>query len=259
MTSENRDLRLQNLPWRGWAPCARAVRTLLALASLLPVLGACGGGSTSETSGPPATSASAAQAWLSGVVLAPGDVGAGYTQDVARVQTNEESAKARPDTDDARQQYAEWGQVLAYNVQFAASSSDDLVFTGTAARVMNTATLYQTADGASAALAFAGQLAPQVVANFLVNDGAGTKISDTQVVKAADFPAKGDESFAWRVSGKAVFADGFTSIFVADAMFVRVGRVTGNVTAVALGQAPDRTRLAALVDTFIARVEAAGP
>ena len=204
-------------------------------------------------------SASAAQGLLARMVLAPGDIGAGYVQDVARAQTNEESAKARPDTENARTQYADWGQVLAYNVQFAAPSSADLVYTGTAARVMNTATLYRSADGASAALAFAGGLAPQVVANFLVNDGAGTKISDTQVVEIADFPSKGDESFAWRVSGKAVFPDGFTSIFVADAVFVRVGRVTGNVTAVALGQALDRASLAALVDTFVARVKAVGP
>jgi hypothetical protein len=76
-------------------------------------------------------------------------------------------------------------------------------------------------------------------------------------VKDIDFPAKGDESFAWRLSGKAVFADGFTINFVADAVYVRVGRVTGNVTAVALGQAPDRAALVALIDKFIARVKAA--
>jgi hypothetical protein len=231
------------------------VRGALVLIAAALTLGACGGGSTSG----PATTSAAAEALLSRVVLRAGDIGDGYTQDAARAQTNEDSAKARADTEEARRQYADWGQVLAYNVQFAAASTADLVFTGTPARVMNTATLYRTADGASAALAFAGGLAPQVVADFLVNDGEGTKISGTQVVKSADFPAKGDESFAWRLSGKAVFADGFTSTFIADAVFVRAGLVTGNVTAVALGEAPDRARLAGLVDAFVARVQAAAP
>lgn len=225
------------------------------LAWALPALVACGGGSTSATSQPGAADA---EAWLARVVLAPGDAGPGYTADVARTLTNEESAKARPDTDSARRQYADWGQVLAYNVQFAAPASADLVFTGAAARVMNTATLYRDADGASAALASVGQLAPDVVANVLVNDGAGTKISETQVIKIADFPEKGDESFAWRLSGKAEFADGFTVNFVADAVYVRVGRVMGNVTAVGLGEPPERGRLTELVDTFVSRVRAAG-
>ncbi len=230
----------------------------LVVACALPALAACGGGPTPATSSVPSMSASDAEAWLARVVLAPGDAGPGYTADVARSITNEDAAKARPDTDSARQQYADWGQVLAYNVQFGAPVSADLVFTGTAARVMNTATLYRDADGASAALASVGGLAPQVVANFLVNDGAGTKISETQVVKLTDFPPKGDESFAWRLSGKAVFADGFTVNFVADAVYVRIGRVMGNVTAVALGEPPERTRLTQLVDTFVSRAQAAG-
>jgi hypothetical protein len=227
----------------------------LVLACALPAMAACGGGSTSATAQP---GASDAEAWLARVVLAPADAGPGYTADVARTLTNEESAKARPDTDSARRQYADWGQILAYNVQLAAPASADLVFTGAAARVMNTATLYRDADGASAALASVGDLAPDVVANFLVNDGDGTKISETQVIKIADFPAKGDESFAWRLSGKAVFADGFTVNFVADAVYVRIGRVMGNVTAVALGEPPERGRLTELVDTFVSRVRAAG-
>ena len=227
----------------------------LILACALPVLAACGGGSTSATSQP---AASDAEAWLARVVLAPGDIGPGYTTDIARSITNEEAAKARPDTDSARRQYADWGQILAYNVQFATPASAELVFTGTAARVMNTATLFRDANGAASALASVGELAPDVVANFLVNDSVGTKISETQVIDIADIGAKGDESFAWRLSGKAVFADGFTVNFVADSVYVRVGRVTGNVTAVALGEPPERARLVEMVDTFVSRVRAAG-
>jgi len=229
------------------------------LVLLSPALVACGGGGSSTAAGvAPTISAGTAEARLATLVLDPGDVGGGYRQDAARAQTNEEAAKARPDTETARQQYADWGQVLAYNVQYAAPPTADLVFNGATARLMNTATLYQTADGASAALAYVHGLSPSVVANFLVNDGVGTKISDTQVVKDIEFAAEGDESFAWRVSGKATFSDGFTINFVADAVFVRAGRVTGNVTAVALGQPPDRAALTALVDKFIARVKAAG-
>jgi hypothetical protein len=227
----------------------------LILACALPVIAACGNGSSSAAG--PSITASEAEAWLARVVLAPGDAGPGYTAAVARTVTNDEAAKARPDTDSARRQYEDWGQILAYNVQFAAPQSAELVFTGKAARVMNTATLYRDADGASAALASVRQLAPDVVANFLVNDGAGTKISETQMITIHDFPAKGDESFAWRLSGKAVMADGFTVNFVADTVYVQVGRVMGNVTAVALGEPPERGRLTELVDTFVSRVRAA--
>ncbi len=239
-------------------PVNLARPALAPLLLLLPALAACGGGSASTgTPAPPAISAASAEARLAALVLDTSDLAPGYTQDVARPRTNDEAANARPDTENARTQYADWGQVLAFNVQYGPPKTAGLVYSGVAARIMNTATLYQSADGASAALAYERGLSPSVVANFLVNDGAGTKISDTQAVKDIDFPAKGDESFAWRVSGKATFADGFTVNFVADAVYVRVGRVTGNVTAVALGQAPDRAALVALVNKFIARVKAA--
>jgi hypothetical protein len=122
---------------------------------------------------------------------------------------------------------------------------------------MNTASLFQTPEGASAALAFISDLAAPTVANFLVNDAEGTKISDTQVVKDISFPAKGDESFGWRLTGKATFTNGFTVTFVADTVWVRAGRVNGNVTAVAFGQAPNREDLVRLVDQFVGRAETA--
>ena len=190
-------------------------------------------------------------------MLQPADLGAGFTQASARVGTNDEAAKARPDTEKARQQYADWGQVLQYNVQYAAVSSADLVFNAKIARVMNTATYYQSPDGARAALAYTRDLPASTVANFLISESSGTMITDTQVVKDIAFPSKGDDSFAWRLTGKAVFENGFTVAFVADSVFVRIGRITGNVTAVALGQAPDRAAVTALVDAYIAHARTA--
>ena len=198
-----------------------------------------------------------AQATLKDLALTAEDIGHGFTQDVARVQTNDDEASARADTAAARQQYAEWGQVLAYNVQFAAPQDAALTYTGAPARIMHTTTLYDTADGAGAALAFTRTLSPSVLANVLVNDAAGTRISDTQVVKDIEFPAKGDESFAWRATGKATFPNGRVATVVADAVFVREGNVTATVTAVALGERPDRAQLVALVDRFVARAQAA--
>ncbi len=195
---------------------------------------------------------------LKAMVLRTTDIGPDYTQEVARLQTNEDAAKARPDTEQARQQYREWDQVLAYNVQFGAPPTADLVFSDKTARVLNTATLYNTPVGAASALAFVRGLSPGVVANFLINDSSGTRISDTQVVKDIVFPAKGDGSFSWRISGKATFENGFTVNFVADSVFVRVGRVTGNVTTVALGQSPNPQELNSLVDKFVERVRANG-
>lgn len=213
---------------------------------------ACGGSSS------PTTSVPDAQALLQRVVLQAADIGPGVTQERAAAQTDDELATARPDSENARAQYAAWGQMLEYNVQYSAPIDSDLVFNGKIARVMNTATLFASADGAAAALAYTRGLSASTVANFLVNDGAGAKITGTQVVKDIVFPAKGDESFVWRLTGKATFADGLTVTFVADAVFVRTGRVNGNVTAVAFGQAPKRDEVAALVDKFVERAKANG-
>ena len=223
-----------------------------------PIAMACGSGASSgartETAG---ISFSVAEGRLKQIALQPAEAGAEFTQDQALIQTNDELAKARPDTEKARQQYADWGQVLQYNVQYSAPVAPDLVFSGKIARVMNTASLFQTPEGASAALAFIRDLAAPTVANFLVNDAEGTKISDTQVVKDISFPAKGDESFGWRLTGKATSTNGFTVTFVADTVFVRAGRVNGNVTAVAFGQAPKRGEVIGLVDQFVGREKAA--
>ena len=153
--------------------------------------------------------------------------------------------------------FCHWQQVLQYNVQYAAPARADLVFNAKIARVMNTATYYQTPDGAVAALSYTRDLAANTVANVLVSESSGTKITDTQVVKDIAFPSKGDDSYAWRITGKATFDNGFTVTFVADSVFVRAGRIDGNVTAVALGQAPQRAALTALVDTFVARARSA--
>ncbi len=238
--------------------CAPLWIALLALfAAMTLLLAGCGGndGTASGANAPARVSEADAEARLQVVVLGLGDVGVGFTQDAARRQTNDEAARARPDTDNARQQYAEWGQVLGYNVQYAAPPTADLVFNAKIARVMNTATYYQTPEGAAAALAYTRGLGANTVANVLVSESSATKITDTQVVKDIAFPSKGDDSYAWRISGKATFYNGFTVTFVADSVFVRAGRIDGNVTAVALGEAPQRAALTALVDTFVARAQ----
>ena len=239
--------------------CRSRVAWVTAACFAVVLLAACGGngGAASGTTVSAQISDADAEARLQAVVLQIADVGADFTQDAARVQTNEDAAKARPDTDKARQQYADWQQVLQYNVQYAAPASADIVFNAKIARLMNTATYYQTPDGAAAALSYARDLAANTVANVLVSESSGTKITDTQVVKDIAFPSKGDDSYAWRITGKATFDNGFTVTFVADSVFVRAGRIDGNVTAVALGQAPQRAALTALVDTFVARARSA--
>ena len=187
------------------------------------------------------------------MVLSASDIGEGYGQDVARFVSDEDAANARPDSDVARRQYAQWGQVLAYNVQYAAPDASAAVFSGDVARVMNTATMFNKADGAAAAFEYVRSLPDSVVANFLVNDAAGTRIRDVQATKDIEFPAKGDDSFAWRLSGKATFVSGVTVTLVADSVFVRTGGVMGNVTTVAVGNAPQRQQLEELVDMFVSR------
>ena len=233
---------------------AHNVRFLaIALILICAIATACTSSSNNNTT---QISPAAAETQLKQIVLQPADAGADFTQDQATAQTNADLAKARPDTDGARSQYADWRQVLQYNVQYSAPVAPDLVFSGKVARVTNTATLFAAPDGATTALAYTRDLAAATVANFLVNEAGGTKITDTQVVKDIEFPAKGDESFAWRITGKATFPDGFTVTFVAEAIFVRAGRVNGNVTAFAFGQAPKRDDVIALVDKFVERAEA---
>ncbi|HZP58368.1 MAG TPA: hypothetical protein VFC53_12570 [Dehalococcoidia bacterium] len=224
---------------------ALALAALAAAVALLSV--ACGGSGE--------LSQARAEEKLRAAVVPPEDAGPDFTQDLARVQTNDESARARPDTEQARKQYEEWRQVLAYRVQYSAPATPDLVFSGRTAQIMNTATIFETPDGAAASMAYVRALPESTVADFLINEGGGTKISDTQVVKDVDFPQEGDESFAWRSSGKATFADGFTVNFVADTVFVRAGRITGAITTVALGQPPDRAELETLVGRFVARAQ----
>ena len=221
-----------------------------AVLASLPAAPACGGGVSR-------LSEKQAEHRLKQMALTASDIGDGYAQDVARLVSDEDAANARPDSDVARRQYAEWGQVLAYNVQYAASTGSGNVFSGETARVMNTATIFNERVGADDAFAYVRSLPESVVANFLVNDAAGTQISHVQATKEIEFAAKGDDSFAWRLSGKATFASGDTVTFVADSVFVRAGRVMGNVTSVALGNAPERRQLEQLVDTFVARVASA--
>ena len=229
---------------------------LAAAALALTLLGACNSGSNAAQ--PTATlTPKQAEHQLKQAVLQPDDLPAGFKLDVERALSNEVAAQARPDTDQAIRQYTTWGQVLLYNVQYSAPPAPTLVFNAQTARVTNSATLFASPEGATAALDYTRNLAPDTVANFLVNEGAGTKITDTQVVKDLAFPAKGDETFAWRISGKATFANGFAVNFVADAVFMRVGRIDGAVMTTALGAAPERDQLETFVDRFVQRARSA--
>jgi len=229
--------------------------TFLTITAICLLAAACTSSSNNNSA---SISPAAAESQLKQIVLQAADASTDFAQDQAIVQTNDDLAKARPNTEAARRQYADWGQVLQYNVQYSVPVAPDLVFSGKIARIMNTATLFVSQDGATAALGYTRGLPAPTVANFLVNDAGGTNISDTQIVKDIAFPAKGDESFAWRITGKATFPDGFTVVFVAEAVFVRAGRVNGNVTAVAFGQAPKRDDVIALVDKFVERARAPG-
>lgn len=238
---------------RGWARCGTSIVALCA-ATVFAV--ACDNGNRNATTGVaapdrPSISAGQAEARLRGVALTADDVGAGYAQDLARVQTNAQAARARPDTQTALRQFDAWGQVLSFNVQYRAPSIREIIYTPQFARVMQTATLFQDADGAATALLYVRALSPELLGDLLTNEGAGTQITDATVTKDIAFPAKGDESFAWRVGGKASFGDRLTINFIADTVFVRVGNLNAALTVVALGRAPGRDELVRIVDRVV--------
>ena len=233
---------------------------VLALTFALLAGAACSGGGDDAPPTPtprPQLTEAEARPLLQAMILQPADIGSDYTGS-GSFQTNEDAAAARPDADNARQQIRDWQQVLTYRVQYNAPANADLLFNAKTAQVMNTATLYNSSDGASQSLAFLQSLTEDAVAQFLSAGGGDTKLTETKVKKDVEFPAKGDESFLWRVSGKATLASGLTVNYVADAVFVRFGRVTGNVTTIALGQPPDHTELEKLVDLFLSRTQAGG-
>jgi len=204
----------------------------------------------------PSISVADAEGLLTRIVLRPEDAGEGYREGAARVQTNADLAQARADTAFATRQYDAWGQVLSYAVQINATGAQRLVNTGRITRVSNTATVFQDAGGASTQLIYVRAQSEERLANAVTNDGPGTRIADAQVTKDLAFPAKGDESFAWRISGKATFENGVTLTFIADTVFVRAGNVTASITAVALGSPPERAELERLVDRFIEKARA---
>jgi hypothetical protein len=230
----------------------RLITTLL-IAATVAFAFACGGGD----GGPKKLSESDAATLARAVAIQASDLGADYNRDAEQTQTNEQAATARPDTDNAREQYKDWQRVLAYNVQYAAPPTSDLLFNNKTARAMNTIEVFNSEDGASKALEFLRTLPEAIVEDMLeAGSGSGTTLSETKVEKGLDFVPKGDESFAWRVTGKATLPGDFVIRYVADVVFVREGRVNANVTTVAVGQPPMRDELEGLVDLFIQRVQA---
>lgn len=237
-------------------------RTLAAAPLLLAaLLAACGGGgdrAPATATTVPTPDAAAAQRTLAAMMLAKSDIGDDYAEAVGRASTNDEAAAARPDREQAAAQFRAWGRVLGYETEFNAPPSADLLFNNKTARVMNSATLFTSPEGASSSLAFIRDLPPDAIAAFISQPGgAGGTLSDTTVQKDIAFGAAGDESFAWRIAGKAAFASGLTVNYVADAVFLRAGDVAGSVITVALGQPPDRAQLESLVAAFVKKARAA--
>lgn len=239
----------------------RRAATIALLVLPLAVLAvACGGGDDDPAPTPtaePTLSAAAAETAIEAILLKGSDLGDDYTQDAESCQSNEDAALARPDTDNARTQFEEWGQVLACNAQFAAPPSADLIINAKTARMMNTVTLFRTPEGATEALTFLRDLPPEIVETLLDEGDGATQLSDTVVTKDIEFTPRGDELFAWRVAGKATLPDGLLINYVADVVHVRSGSTTGSIITVALGQPPDRAELEGLVDLFLTRAAAA--
>lgn len=232
----------------------RPLALIAALAVITTAVACSGGDDTPPTPTPRAPlTQDEARAFIDTVSLTGSDIGADYTQAVDRCQTNDEAAAARPDTENARTQFEEWGQVFTCNVRWDAPPNADLLFNAKTAQMMNSVTVFESPEGATASLEFFRALPEDIVADFITG-GDSSALSDTRVQKDIEFAPKGDASFAWRVSGKATLDGGFVVNYVADVVFVRAGEVNGNVTTVALGQAPDRTELEGLVDTFLARI-----
>jgi hypothetical protein len=218
------------------------------------LVAACGG-DDDEAAAEPLTDDEAG-AMLSRVVIGAGDVADEYTQSQDGVRTNEELAEARPDTDTARQQYADWGQVISYAVTHNAPPDADLLFTDKSAMISSNATYFETDEGAAASLEFLESLSPEIIAAVLEMSGGDTQLSNVIVTKGMEFPPKGDESFAWEVEGLVTLPDGLQLNFTAHTVFARLGNVTVQMTTTTVGGPPNREELEGFVDLVLERVAA---
>jgi hypothetical protein len=232
-------------------------RSLVPLLVLVAaVAAACGGDGNGP--GNATVTPDEARVLLQDVIISTGDVPDDYAQDANRFQTNEEAATARPDTEVARQQFRDWGQVLSYNVQYAAPPNIELITNGKTARIMHTATVFHAPEGAMQAMEFVRSLSEETLQDVINSgSGQGTVISDAKVTKDIEFVPKGDESTAFRVAGVATLENGLVVNFVADALAMRVDHVTTTIVTVALGQPPARGELEDYADLFVERVRAA--
>jgi hypothetical protein len=249
-------------PLKGLASGLSRRSSLLLIAIALAVTAAltasCDGGqdgasgTTTPTGATPTDTSSPEQQLLEQVVLRAEDLPAGLTQVDAGTSTNEDVAAEKTNPEEELSRLQSLGRVLGYNVSFV-PGSESPPERGIMA-VSSAASLYLTAEGASASFADDAQAARD--ADWLASYPNLTSAT----VKEIERPELADEVVWMRITG---FEDETQStIFIEDFVVLRQSRVRGYLRTVSLAEAsagrdaflPDLEKLAGLQ---VQRIDAA--
>lgn len=200
--------------------------------------------------------AEAARERLAVATLQPADVPATMADAGAYFRTNEEALADAPAgaVGVLRALNRQWGRLYVYDRAYAAPPSPDLLGNAAIARLQSSASLFATAEGARASVAFNRDLDPAVVAAFVEALGTADAPIRNVTAERIDFPAYGDSSHAWRFRG-VVTVSGLDLDFVADSVNVQVGDIALSLTAITLNQPPPSAELESYVRLLAERVQ----
>jgi hypothetical protein len=198
---------------------------LILAAALLSLAAACGGDDGGQTTPATVTATatpdlSAVEARLREMVLQQGDLPEGYGSGEEAFVTNEDASAGSSDPVGWLAQLNEWGRVLGIDVYFE-PETDVAVETGIF-QVDSTASIYETAEGASAS--FTGEAEEARAADWTA---LFVTLSDVQVEELPS-PALTDDALWLRVTGKVEIGEE-EQVLANDLILLRQGSLRGGV------------------------------
>ena len=180
------------------------------------------------------------------MVLFSEDLPEGFDRAETEFSDNEAITRRAEDPEGELAKLLEWGRLLGYNVVF--EPSPETAEIPQIIGINSTASLYETADGASQSLAEAVRIAEEI-------DWAPSHPGfNDLVVLTIERPDLADEIVWLRIVGNLISGDPSMGVLTDDFALVRVGSARGQVRVAALSEdAAAADVLLAQVEEFVAR------